>query len=336
MALSAGTMAATAQTESRIAALMTIAASAERERTEDFSFVVLSDRTGFARPGVFERAVAITNLMQPAFAVQVGDAIEGYTREPAVLDQMWAEFDAIVAALEVPYYRVPGNHDVGNLVMRDEWLRRHGALHYHFRYRDVLFLVIDTQDPPQPLSEMLRPVGAGLELPANVAALLDRADQTPEGELITELMGLMNSDPTSFQTILSAVKNGTQPARLSEQQVAEIEAAIAQHDDVRWSFLFMHMPAWQGDGHPGLDRIRRAFRGRPYTAFAGHCHNYQHTVIDGHDHIRLGTTGGARILDTAEGDFDHITWVSMTGDGPRIANIALDGVIGVEGGPSRR
>jgi len=198
-----------------------------------------------------------------------------------------------------------------------------------------LFVVIDTQDPPQRLSEMLRPIEAGIEMPANVAALLDRADQTPEQQLIAELMELMNTDPASFQTVLSAVKNGTQPARLSEEQISEIEAVIGEHDDVRWSFLFMHMPAWQGDGHPGLDRIRRAFRGRPYTAFAGHCHNYQHTLIDGYDHIRLATTGGARLLDTPDGDFDHITWVSMTAEGPRIANIALDGIIGVGGGPSR-
>ena len=314
---------------------MTIAKSPERERNDDFNFVVLSDRTGLARPGVFERAVSITNLMRPKFAIQVGDTIEGYTTEPAVLEQMWKEFDGIVGELEVPYYRVPGNHDVGNLVMREEWLRRHGALHYHFRYQDVLFLVLDTQDPPQQLSEMLRPVGPGLDLPPHIAQLLDRADETPEHQLIDELMELLDTDPASFQTLLSAIKNGTQPARLSEEQVSAAEAVIAEHDDVRWTFVFMHMPAWQGDGHPGLDRIRRAFRGRPYTAFAGHCHNYQHSLIDGHDHIRLATTGGARIMDSPDGDFDHITWVSMTAAGPRIANIALDGVIGVEGGPSR-
>jgi hypothetical protein len=182
---------------------MTIARNAAGELNGNFSFVVLSDRTGLARPGVFERAVWITNLMRPAFAIQVGDTIEGYTTEPAVLDQMWREFDGIVAELEVPYYRVPGNHDVGNLMMRDEWLRRHGALHYHFRYQDVLFLVIDTQDPPQQLSEMLRPVGPGLDLPPRVAELLDRADQTPEQQLIAEIMELINSDPASFQTILS-------------------------------------------------------------------------------------------------------------------------------------
>jgi serine/threonine-protein phosphatase CPPED1 len=99
------------------------------------------------------------------------------------------------------------------------------------------------------------------------------------------------------------------------------------------------MPAWQKDGNPGLDRLRAALGDRPYTAFAGHCHNYQRTVFDGRDHIRLGPTGGVRILDTDDGDWDHITTVTVTADGPRIANIVLDGVIGVEGGvfkPSRR
>jgi hypothetical protein len=53
------------------------------DRPDEFSFVLLSDRTGMAQPGVFERAVAITNLLRPDFVVQIGDTIEGYTRDPA-------------------------------------------------------------------------------------------------------------------------------------------------------------------------------------------------------------------------------------------------------------
>ena len=44
------------------------------EQAEDqgqFSFAVLSDRTGMARPGVFESAVEATNLLMPELAVQV-------------------------------------------------------------------------------------------------------------------------------------------------------------------------------------------------------------------------------------------------------------------------
>ena len=36
-----------------------------------------------------------------------------------------------------------------------------------------------------------------------------------------------------------------------------------------------------------------------------------------------------------EGSFDHLTWVTMTETGPRIANIVLDGILGAEGGVFR-
>jgi hypothetical protein len=54
-------------------------------RPQEFSFVLLSDRTGLAKPGVFERAVHGTNLLRPDFAIQIGDCIEGYTRNPETL-----------------------------------------------------------------------------------------------------------------------------------------------------------------------------------------------------------------------------------------------------------
>src|SRR5205823_10148546 len=114
------------------------------DRSSDFNFALLSDRTGLARPGVFERAVEVTNLLRPDFAIQIGDCIEGYTTEPAELARQWDEFDAITKVLEVPLFRVPGNHDVSNDIMREEWVRRYGLLHYHFVYRGVLFIVLDT------------------------------------------------------------------------------------------------------------------------------------------------------------------------------------------------
>jgi 3',5'-cyclic AMP phosphodiesterase CpdA len=302
-------------------------------RPDEFSFVLLSDRTGMARPGVFERAVEITNLLRPDFAIQLGDTIEGYTRDADELARQWKEFDGIAGALEVPLFRVPGNHDVGNEAMRDEWLARHGALHYHFRYRDVLFLVLDTQDPPQSLTQMLRPGGGGTgDLPAALTELLATGDQLDEQELIEAVQRLLGQDPTALQALMKAVKDGTQPAHLADEQLDQLAGAIAEHDDVRWTVLLMHMPLWQGDGHPALDRLRTALGARPYTAFAGHTHNYRHSALHGRDHIRLGSTGGIRMAATPEGDFDHVSWVTMTASGPVVANLILDGVLGIEGG----
>src|SRR5688572_4625479 len=44
-----------------------------------FQFVVVSDRTGAVRPGVFEEAVRKINLLQPEFVMSVGDLIMGYS-----------------------------------------------------------------------------------------------------------------------------------------------------------------------------------------------------------------------------------------------------------------
>lgn len=300
-------------------------------RPDEFSFMLLSDRTGMARPGVFERAVEITNLLRPDFAIQIGDTIEGYTRDTGELDRQWKEFDGIIDTLQVPLFRVPGNHDVSNPVMRDLWLARHGALDYHFRYRDVLFLVVDTQDPPRPLIQMMRPSG-DTKLPDSLAELIATGEGLDEQDLIAEMHRLLAQDPGAFQSLMKGNEEGTQPASLSDAQLDRLVSAVEEHQDVAWTVLLMHMPMWQGEGHPGLDRIRAALGDRPYTAFAGHTHNYRHGVVDGRDHVRLGSTGGVRMASTPDGDFDHVSWVSMTPSGPTVANLVLDGVLGVEGG----
>lgn len=281
--------------------------------SSDFTFALMSDRTGLARPGVFEHAIEVVNSLHPDFVIQIGDLIEGYTTDEGVLAAQWKELDDLLGALERPMFRVVGNHDVSNELMRQEWLRRHGLLHYYFRYADVLFLVLDTSDPPQ--------------LPGEVAG-----DLTPER--LAELHALRDSDPEAVRREFEALADwdSTVPADISDEQLAYFERVLAEHADVRWTFVCMHIPAWQGDGHPGLDRLYAALGGRPFTVIAGHIHNYQRRVIHGRDHIRLGPTGGAWVLGGSEGNFDHVTLVRMTDTGPRIANLVLDGVLGIDGG----
>jgi hypothetical protein len=124
---------------------------------EEFRFVVVTDRTGEHRDGVFESAMPRINLVRPEFVVSVGDLIEGYTEDPLVLDREWDEIEAAVATLQMPFFYAPGNHDMSNAVMAEAWHARFGPSYYHFSYRGVLFVVLNSElfgmvhDPKTPL-----------------------------------------------------------------------------------------------------------------------------------------------------------------------------------------
>lgn len=111
-----------------------------------FHFAVVSDRTGGHRPRIFSQAIDQLNLLQPAFVVSVGDLIEGYSKDPKALNAQWREFQSYVNKLQMPFFYVPGNHDVANGVQLDDWKERFGRNYYHFVYGDVLFLAVCTDD----------------------------------------------------------------------------------------------------------------------------------------------------------------------------------------------
>ncbi len=238
----------------------------------DFRFAIVSDRADSPRPGVFEQAVAKLNLLRPEFVICVGDLIEGYTTDPEVLDRQFDEIDDILGGLEMRFFRVAGNHDITNSVMLEVYRERYGSPYYHFLYKDVLFLVVSTEE-------------------------VDK------------------------------------PSRIDKAQVAYMQNALRDHPDVRWTFVFMHNPLfvdWKGRPPPlseGWTQIENALKGRPHTVFAGHRHQYAKYEKQGQSYIHLATTGGgSRLRGTAHGEFDHIVWVTMTGTGPRIANLMLDGI----------
>jgi len=114
----------------------------------DFQFAIVSDRTSGHRAGIFPRAVEVLNLLQPQFVLSVGDLIEGYSEDRSIAESEWREFEAEVGRLKMPFFYVPGNHDLANPFLTRIWRERHGRRHYHFVYRDVLFLVLNSDDPP--------------------------------------------------------------------------------------------------------------------------------------------------------------------------------------------
>lgn len=117
---------------------------------ENFQFAIVTDNTGGMRPGVFESAVAKLNLMQPEFVMSVGDLIEGYTKDQEQINKEWLEFNGWAGKLEMPFFYLPGNHDISNAKMQQDWEDRYGVRYYSFLYKNVLFICIDTDDKDIP------------------------------------------------------------------------------------------------------------------------------------------------------------------------------------------
>lgn len=274
---------------------------------DNFQFVIVGDRTGGARLGVFERAMDQINWLQPEFVVSVGDLIEGYTEDEAQLQCEWDHIDGMVKKLDMPFFYVVGNHDMGNNVMRDYWQSRYGERdYYHFVYKGVLFLALNTEDPPTPLPP---------EMQEGIALFKKMLKEDPE---------------KAEQMIRESMKDGSRgqyelPTKISDDQVAYVERALQQHPDVRWTFVLMHKPAWVFT-HPNWPRIEQLLAGRRHTVIAGHQHYYQYEQKNGIDYIQMGTTGGS-FHRAGPGKMDHVLWVTVKDEGPEFANIRLRGLL---------
>ena len=115
---------------------------------------------------------------------------------------------------------------------------------------------------------------------------------------------------------------------LGAEQLAWLQRTLAENAGVRWTMLFMHRPLWREQNQGGFEQVRAMLRGRKFTVFASHYHNYLKSSIDGMDAYILATAGGSSALRGVDvGEFDHVTWVTMKPDGPVVANLALSGIL---------
>jgi len=243
----------------------------------NFQFAIVTDRTGGPRPGIFEDAVRKLNLLQPEFVMSVGDLIQGYSQNPDMLHREWDEFIGFISELKMPFFYVPGNHDVVNDIEKKIWRERIGPHYYHFVYGDVLFLCLNSEDPT---------------------------------------------------------------STLSGKQVEYFRKALAENQNVRWTLVFLHRPLWvsgeaapekPGDSHGskgGWPEFEKLLHGRRHTVYCGHVHSYTKYVRNNENYITLGTTGGGSPLRGARnyGEFDHVAWITMTDEGPIMANLELSGI----------
>ncbi len=232
----------------------------------NFQFGIMSDRQGGNRPGVFEDGVKKLNLMQPEFVMCVGDLIPGYTTDTAVIKKDWKEVNGIISGLKMPFFYLPGNHDITNKTMEKEWEKLYGRRYYSFVYKNTLFITLDSNDDDD-----------------------------------------FNLTPKQTDFVLNTLK---------------------KNEGVRWTFIFMHHPIWKYNTNGRFGKIEEVLQGRKYTVIAGHEHHYQHSERNESNYYVLGTTGaGSALRGNYLGEFDHISWVSMTDNGPVIANLRLDGIL---------
>jgi hypothetical protein len=237
--------------------------------SDRFQFAVVTDRTGGLRPGVFKEGVQKLNLLQPEFVMSVGDLIPGYTEDVNQLNKEWDEFNGMVQQLEMPFFYVPGNHDITNQVMENLWKEKFGATYYHFVYKDVLFMCLNTEDQKR---------GAG---------------------------------------------RGT----VSKDQYKYIKKTLEENQEVKWTLIFMHQPLWIQEDTKKWNDVEELLADRKHTVFSGHYHRYTKYERNNGKYFVLATTGGGTSLRGAKlGEFDHVVWITMTEDGPIIANLELGGI----------
>jgi len=279
---------------------------------DNFQFAIVGDRTGGANVlHTFAMAMDQLNLLQPEFVINVGDMIEGYSDDAAKLNAEWREIDGLVNRLQMPFFRTPGNHDIANKVAQQVWRDRHGATYYYFVYKDVLFLVLDSEDPPRAAPD-------GMEEKIELYNRLQTEDPARAQAMLEEFM--------SDEAVVAALGK---PVEFRDAQIAFLKDALTRNPDVRWTFLFLHEPAWENPSG-SFEEIRALLGDRRHTFFAGHLHYYDYDEIGGVEYITMGPAG-ASFHHEGPGNVDHIAWVTMTDDGPQIANIALKGLFDRKG-----
>jgi predicted phosphodiesterase len=107
-------------------------------------FAIIGDRTGGHQDSIHEKIVAEVAGAKPEFVMSVGDYIEGYQQTDTLkLEDEWQEYKAIVAPLKMPFYYVPGNHDITFDNALGAYERNAGKPYYSFDYKGMHFIVLD-------------------------------------------------------------------------------------------------------------------------------------------------------------------------------------------------
>ncbi|MEN3975394.1 metallophosphoesterase [Emcibacter sp. SYSU 3D8] len=277
-----------------------------RNNPDDFQFAIIGDRSGGMRQGVFEAVLGKVNALQPEFVMSIGDYMEGYTFEPDKLAAEWAEVDGFMQKLESPLFLVVGNHDIFDTTSEALWRKHAGLPRYHFVYKNVLFIALNTEDGRYATPEERVELNKALEVMAR--------DPKAVG-------AFMQSNPVIVKYL-----HDNDGGRIGDEQTKWVLGLLDRYKDVRWTFFFMHRPVWR-EKIANVERIEAALGTRGYTMIGGHTHHYAIETRHGRDYIEVGTAGGGWSLDGKPGEMDAVVWVTMRDGGPVITNLVATGIL---------
>ena len=269
---------------------------------EKFTFAVFSDLTGGERERIFEIAVAQLSMLRPELIINVGDLIEGGTEDLGEIEGQWNSFDERADRATAPIFYVGGNHDLTGEVLQGVWDERYGRRYYHFVYKNVLFLVLDTED----------------NTPERMEEIFEARNRAIEAVKVGGIEAFERSDYSKMPE--------QSAGNISDGQSQYFQDVLAANPDVRWTFLFMHKAPWQREDEQNFAAIEQALSERPYTVFNGHVHAYEYLERHGRDYIRLATTGGVQFPDRGR-SADHVVLVTISESGADIANLLMEGIL---------
>lgn len=285
-------------------------------RGGDYDFAFISDRTGGAVYGMFEKGLEAAKKLNPDFVVSIGDLVEGYWTDEAEAHAEWDRIDPLLAELNIPVFQTVGNHDYGTETMIRVWRERKGVDYYAFRYGQTLFLIANTETAPLPLPD------TALDLMQQANRELIRNPQALFSDLFRELA---DSDTAAM---LELTEDTLIHPHLSGEQIDFFERVLADNKDVDWTFVCLHQPAWKKPD-PIFERLEALLADRPYTVVSGHVHYLEVTEKQGRQYIQMGKTGGLHCFE-GKGDIHHILSVKMRGGVPQFEVILLESEGGTE------
>jgi hypothetical protein len=267
----------------------------------DFTFAIISDLNGGEREGVYSTAVSQLNRLNPTFVLSIGDLINGGTEDSLQLANEWNSFDDRTSKLKMPFFYLGGNHDLTNPKMREFWKNRFGPRFYHFLYKDVLFLMMDSEDYDE--NRMLE-----------IYHARSKALKIISGEI----EGVY--EDSEYYNMPERTTGG-----LSNDQFEYFKTVLEKYPNIKWTFVLMHKPLWMRNDEKGFGNLETLLTDRPYTVINGHLHSFSHRVRKGRNYTILGTTGGSQNKKDSMA-FDHITLVRIAKE-PVITHLKMEGIL---------